>query len=319
MRSAAPARHHARRGVIVGALILLIAFSPIPAAADPEDATGFAENTRRLAELVLRHADHLYESGDSVAAVTEYKRYLFLSPPGESSADAYHGIALALREQYQWDASLIAFDLSLRTTTSDEKIWQRQIDSIATMIAAGRYAGAEYQLARLAALAGNAPDSQAKMQTLDHYLAILQVLQYHWEDAAIVVSRMTERDQSSGHGSSVDWLRLIALIEEAQAAPRKSPTTARGLSVLLPGAGQVYAGAVASGVGALAINAAGVGLLTYTLLNGYYLESALLFLYVVTRFYSGNLYNAESAALEWNRRSDEEYAGEILELLSVNQ
>jgi tetratricopeptide (TPR) repeat protein len=270
-------------------------------------------------DSVFSCAEALYAAGDYDAAITEYKRCLFLSSEPATVGAAYHRIGLGLRSCGRWTESIAALKRSIQAAESAEQKWLRQMDLLATMIAAGRYAGAEYQIAMLAASpAMNGPDT-VERTSLDTYAAALYALTYRWKEAEAAVVRIESSERPGAAGRSEECRDLLDLLREAQEARRKSPLLARWLSAFLPGAGQVYAGDLRSGLGALAVNSVSVGLLVVTLVRKRYLESALLSLYVVGRFYGGNLSNAEALAREWNHRVDEDYAERILRALAAVQ
>jgi len=297
-----------QRTVRRGLCVLVVVLSIAPAASGSDERAGqdgYCGSAFGLAE-------HLYAQGLFDEAITEYLRYLFLRPGGDCVAEAYRGIALSLRESGSWDRSLAYFDQALRTYSDDGDRWQCELDAIATMIAAGRLSGAEYRILRLRATVR----SVDRIRQLEYYTAMLFTLSHRWGEARTAVERLREIDRRQGAVGEARWRSVLALLDEVQGAPRKSPDTARWLSVLLPGAGQIYAGDAWQGVVALAANAGCVGVLTYGVTQGRYLESAILFLYIATRLYSGALYNAEEAAYSWNTRIDSEFALQILALLA---
>ena len=297
----------AARRAAAAALVLLLCLG---AFASPESGRS---------DAVFACAESLYAAGYYQAAITEYKRFLFLHPEAPTAGAAYHRIGLALRSTGRWTESIAAIKRSIGSAESEEQKRRRQMDLLATMIAAGRYAGAEYEIARQAASLPEGGTDTARRASLDTYAAILYTLTHRWEEAEAAFARMATAECAATRKGSGEWSDLLDLVEEARLARRKSPTVARWLSAFLPGAGQVYAGDLRSGLGALAVNSVSVTLLVATLVQKRYLESALLFLYAVGRFYGGNLYNAEVLAREWNRRTDEAYAERILQALAVLQ
>ncbi|MBI2889395.1 MAG: membrane protein insertion efficiency factor YidD [Nitrospirae bacterium] len=99
-------------------------------------------------------------------------------------------------------------------------------------------------------------------------------------------------------------------LEGVQNLPRRSPALAVGLSAILPGAGQAYAGRPLDGIQTLLINgllATGIG---FAFTKGEPVAgSALIFLTVP--FYGGNLYNAHRHADDYNARQARKVIEEI--------
>jgi TM2 domain-containing membrane protein YozV len=97
--------------------------------------------------------------------------------------------------------------------------------------------------------------------------------------------------------------------------PYKSKECAFFLSLVLPGAGQVYAGDLGQGINALAVNGDAGTLIVLSIIDGYYLDAGIIFLYVFARYYQGNLYYAERLTLEYNERVKRDMAGQVINLL----
>lgn len=85
----------------------------------------------------------------------------------------------------------------------------------------------------------------------------------------------------------------------------KSEALARGLSLLVPGFGQIYSGKWESGLTSFLLNAGLFALLAHTLRERDYVGFSLAFGFG-GRFYVGNLENATRFTREWNQRAKEE-------------
>lgn len=95
---------------------------------------------------------------------------------------------------------------------------------------------------------------------------------------------------------------MAAGIDDFLRRPGRSETTALLLSLILPGAGQAYAGEVRAGLAALAINLGSGYLLGNALRQQKYVDAGLVFFFLINRFYLGALGNAQQAAREYNTR-----------------
>lgn len=93
--------------------------------------------------------------------------------------------------------------------------------------------------------------------------------------------------------------------------PKKSIRTAVLLSLMCPGAGEVYASNVKGGVRSFLLNL-GSGFLLYNAIRQKkYVDAILIFNFLFQRFYLGSVFNAQKSALEWNKQNKEEWFNEL--------
>lgn len=97
------------------------------------------------------------------------------------------------------------------------------------------------------------------------------------------------------------WFGDLSFLEREE----KSEALARGLSLIVPGLGQLYCGRWESGLASFLLNAGVCALLAHTFRERDYLGFSLAFGFG-GRFYVGNLENATRFAREWNVRAKEE-------------
>ena len=84
---------------------------------------------------------------------------------------------------------------------------------------------------------------------------------------------------------------------------------------MIPGAGQRYAGNLLNVLNALLLNVSLFSWVGITIIHGYYIDAAFIFLYIAYRYYSGNLYNAGKMAIEYNTTKDRRIAVQIVSVL----
>jgi hypothetical protein len=90
-------------------------------------------------------------------------------------------------------------------------------------------------------------------------------------------------------------------------APRKSARTATILSVICPGAGQMYAGNAGLGIKDFLLNF-GSGYLVYNAVKQKkYVDAVLIFNFLFQRFYLGSIYNAQKVVEETNQRHQQQW------------
>lgn len=105
---------------------------------------------------------------------------------------------------------------------------------------------------------------------------------------------------------------IAAQIDEFIKGPKKSGKTAILLSLILPGAGQVYAGDYRRGFMDFSMNLGSAYLLYNAIRQHKYVDASLVFFFLLNRFYLGSLHNAKQSALECNERQHQEWLKTML-------
>lgn len=160
---------------------------------------------------------------------------------------------------------------------------------------ARRVAGSRLELAQLAEAEGKEREAY-QLYTGRDRLGFL-VRHRAWE-------RAEEDAEALGEGPLATEIRTWIGREK----PR--PDLARGLSAVLPGAGQVYAGAPGEAVGALVANGAWVGLAAWAALRRDWVGAAVV-AGAGSRYYFGNVLHAGQAVEAREAAEDERFAKEL--------
>ncbi len=139
------------------------------------------------------------------------------------------------------------------------------------------------------------------------------------------ILRFTDKTRLKGFGYLFDGQPLEALrmfrtsgdtqlvreINEYLRVPGKSMRTAMALSMVLPGAGEFYAGNSRQAVIDFLVNL-GSGLLLYNALHRkMYVDAGLIFVFLVQRFYPASVYHAGKSAKEWNEARQRQWLENI--------
>ena len=93
---------------------------------------------------------------------------------------------------------------------------------------------------------------------------------------------------------------VFSKLDEQRYINYKSPRIARGLSAVVPGMGQAYAGKPLNGAGALLVNGAIVYSMVHSVQSDNWLDLGLITGLLFHRFYLGNISNAERFSREYN-------------------
>jgi hypothetical protein len=87
--------------------------------------------------------------------------------------------------------------------------------------------------------------------------------------------------------------------------PRPSLRTATILSLVCPGAGEIYAGNVASGIKNFILNAGSIFLIYNAMRQKKYVDAVLVFNFLFHRFYIGSIYNTQKTVLNYHEHDYE--------------
>lgn len=254
-------------------LVLACLALPAPAIASADDVLSFAEA--------------LFAEGDHYRAITEYKRFGHLYPDHPQRHRATLGIGESLLAGKRWQQAEGILDTLLADAAPAE------IASRAALLRAEiPYRQGNFSLARerLQQLAGQATEP-AERNSLRRRIA--------W-------THLEEDNFSAAQQELADIApELAEEVRALQELPRKSPRLAAGLSALLPGAGQLYAGRPRDAALALALNGAFVLGALESFNSGNPVVGSIL-LFFEAGWYTGNIFNAANHAQRYNRRQREE-------------
>lgn len=258
--------------------------------------TGFTADAE---ELPLSLGRHLALQGNSDAAITEYKRFLFFHSDDERIGEVYYNIGLAYRAEELWTEAIAALRAATYLAANSEAKSEYQLELALTLIASQNYDLAQLELIKVTM---QAPSARLYRRAL-FLQTVAYIYQFRWEKARESLRNYTTDE------------RLDALFDAAINMPRKSTNVARRLSTILPGAGQIYVGDWTGGLNALVLNGT-LGFLTVdTVLDGHYVDAALWVGLIVLRYYRGNTFRAEHAAEQFNQQESRRAAEAILQRL----
>ena len=250
-------------------------------------------------ETPLSLGNHLLSLGNDDAAITEYKRFLFFHPDDARAGEAYYHIGLAYRKQAMWTAAVTAMRTAIQITTDKETKTERQLALAVTLIANKNYDMGLLELIKVTMRNPSKPQYRRAM----FLQGVAYLYQFRWEEARAALKNYTDDAALDTH------------FEAALKAPRKSAKLAKILSIILPGAGQVYTGNWQDGLNAFVLNGA-LGFATVdAALDGYYMDATLWATALFLRYYQGNYYRAGKAAEAFNARQSRRAAENILSYL----
>ncbi|MDI6782117.1 MAG: tetratricopeptide repeat protein [bacterium] len=246
---------------------------------------------------VLAFADNLFDNEDYYRAIGEYQRFIFISD-AELTQKARFRIGLCYQKSRQWTAALKYFK-GLQTQLPE------QIGHINFEIAKTYYLRGEFQQAIpiFQSLTNTSPLSDYSQ----YMLGSCYLKQMDWTKAKTAFEDINP--ESSMYSFSQEMLKFAA---NGANLPQKSPFAAGIMSMLFPGAGQMYLHRFGDGTFSMLLTLGTAWLGHHYFQQGDKAAGNILsgLGYV---FYAGNIYGAAASAKLINASSQVNYLEQIKE------
>ncbi len=262
-------------------------------------------------ELIL--ARELNRNGNFENAAHEYKRYLFFHPDSYTNTSLIIEIAGTYRKSGKKDLCLSLLEAA-RTAVEDEKI--KNIYTLEIQYTRiNDYNKSEVRM-ELLELENFQDDPDIKKQAA-FLLFLSYIINSEWTSADQAFNRYLDYwNQVNPQTFQRTGLKMASFIrlklKEAEKADYKSPELAGWLSTFIIGSGQIYAGNFLSGLNALALNSAIIVYIYSSILSGNYADAILVGMFVMDRYYSGNIQNARKIAEDHNEKINTKFLNDIL-------
>lgn len=246
-------------------------------------------------------AHALFEAGEYYSAVGEFQRFLFFQPHHPLASQAQLHIALAYFCGERWlqafevfrQVTRVAVDPSIREAAA---LWAAE-----AMAMRGSHEEAVRLYGDVIATYPGRPTAERAAYLVGWSLLWLR----HWDEAWQAFAALPET--SPYHASAQ---RLAAALDPPPALPRRSPTVARVLATVLPGAGWIYTGDTLDGLIALGVHGALIAGTTGAILAG--LEGAGgIGAFFTWGFYRAQMGNAPISAQAFNVQAEERFIGQL--------
>jgi outer membrane protein assembly factor BamD (BamD/ComL family) len=259
-------------------------------------AFGQAKATDR-AEDIFSFAEHLFAEGEYYRAITEYKRLLFHYPQHPKTGEARLQIGNCYLRGGQY-AEAIAHFQSLLTLSLPEKINSKLLYKIAeAYYEKGEYTNARRQLETLINQFPNA----AELDEAHYLIGRSYLSQADWQKAAAEFGQIEK---------GVDAEGLSQEAFKGADLPYKSPKLAGGLSAVVPGLGQLYAGHKQDALVALLLNGAFIWGTIESFRHDNDVAGGIL-LFFELGWYGGNIYSAVSSTHKYNKKLEDDFREEL--------
>jgi len=246
-------------------------------------------------------AQSLFETGEYYRAVGEYQRFLFFQPQHALASQAQLRIALAYFCGEQW---LQAFEVFRQVTrmAADPAVREAAALWMAEALARrGRHEEALRGYREVMAAYPGTPTAARAAYLIGWSLLWLR----QWEEARQVFAAIAA---TSPYYASAQ--RLASALDPPPALPQRSPTVARVLSTVLPGAGQIYSGHTVDGLIGLGVHGALIAGTSGAILAG--LEGAGgIGAFFTWGFYRAQMGNAAADARAFNVQAEEDFIEQL--------
>ncbi len=259
----------------------------------------------------LLYADHLFDQRTYRSAILEYKRFLFYHPDMPQADLARYRIGLSYYHQGNRELARQKFEEVAQNFPNSPLNLQAQLMLGRTYFDAKNYSTARSTFFSIVSADGGG-ETAAQAQYLRGWCYIYEQAWFK----AIAEFRTVQRLQPNTPLSQVST-RLADMTYANTPLPFKSPRLAEWMSTFLPGAGQIYAGKLESGLISGAVNAAICYLLVDSILDERYVDAVGICL-VGSRFYWRNRVRAREWAIEHNRKLEVDFIRQLKQQVQDN-
>ncbi len=280
-----------------------------PGATGATGATGASPATEP--RLTLRFADHLFFDGDYYRAISEYRRFLFLTQgAGVDAARAAMAIGEALLRGEQWDAAGRQFD-GVATRTEDLVLRRGALFGAArAYLEDGRPELAKPRFR----LISSDDDADPALRRQSRWLLAWG----HFDAGELDQARELFDAMAHGDGPwAADARAVVTAIDRKGELPLKDPLVAALVSVV-PGGGHFYLGQWATGFTSLAWNTLFIVAAVSAWLSGDWGLAAVL-TFAELGWYSGSMFGAIAGAYRHNRDAVRNWRDELLATHGVSR
>ncbi len=261
--------------------------------------------------LAVAMGDYLLKNQNYHAAITEYQRALFFYPNTPWKAYLWIQMAHANEATGAYPNAARFYKQALRLPLPQRVKIKIRFYLALDYLLAGKTSLANLEFSKLKHTAST---QQARITFTAFHLMTL-IVQNQWAQAQQVFQQLQVYwKENENIAAPLNTIERI-LTELAEHPKLKSPTIARRLSTILPGAGQVYAGDWRNGLNALILNVGTTYLLWQSIAIQSYLDLILIGSFVWWRYYEGNRVRTTMIVEEKNNRYLREQKQQLLNAL----
>ena len=257
------------------------------------------------------YAEHLFDQHAYRSAILEYKRLLFYHPDLPRADLARYRIGLSYYHQGNRELARQKFEEVTQKFPNSPLHLQAQL-----MLGRTYFDAKNYSTARSTFFSIVGTDAGGEAAAQARYLRGWCYIHERAWFKAITEFRTVQQLQPNTPLSQISD-QLADVTYTNTPLPFKSPQLAQWMSTFLPGAGQIYAGKLESGLISGAINAAVCYLLVDSILDERYVDAVGICL-VGSRFIMNNRGNARECTIEHNQRLEADFIRRLRQQVQNN-
>lgn len=245
-------------------------------------------------EATISFADKQFENHNYQLAVKEYQRALFFAK-GRRLDYLYNQIASSFYVNKQYNQAQYFYELSYKTSKNDSLKFELLIKKAQCFLYLKRFDKALIELFNL-------PDNKSNSYTdrKNFYLAITYFALENFDKSEQHFIELAKTEENKK--------KISKIFSKKRMLDKPNPKTAKILSMILPGAGQLYAGDVKNSINSLSLTGGIASLGIFLAAKYSYLDAILTALPWFVRYYKGGYTTAyESATKKRNKRRQKTY------------
>lgn len=255
-------------------------------------------------EQTFDFSNQLFEQGNYEEAIESYKRVLFFDD-GKLSKQVYPKIAQAHFEIQDYKNAASYFDLAYFEAKSDSLKNEILLQKTSCFLLQKKY---NFALVELYNLPENVSLEQQQKQSF--YFALTHFALNEFDKSKQFFLQAIDKNNIEQKN------KIEKLFEKNAKIDRLKPKTAKILSIIVPGAGQLYAGDVKNALNSLLLNTALVYLGIVVAQDFGVWDAIFTVLPWYQRYYSGGYNNAEQIAINKIKRKRNKVFNDLLDVLS---
>lgn len=255
-------------------------------------------------ECVLKFAEHLfYNEKDYARALSEYKRFQFLTDTFTDSIQFKVGICFKRLNEYNFASA----EFEKVAINSNSVLWKQKALFEQAQI---NFLEKNFELSNQQLNKINTDESSININLKYKFLSLLNYLSsFNFNETDKLIQ---DKPISSG---LYDFNDISALAEIGKSLPRKSELLGGCLSAVIPGSGKIYTGDWGDGIYSFLVTSV-CAYQSFDGFNNHGIKSGKgwIFATLTAIFYAGNIYGSVNSAKAYNYRVENEYLNSIQEL-----
>jgi len=252
-------------------------------------------------------ANSLFESNNYAFALKTYERVLFFDKSAQYQSDCYYQLGECNLVLGNYQNAENYYDLAYHNVSDDSLKNEIIFRKVISLLLLQRYNDGLIELFQL----GNNLNKE-QLQRKQFYLGIAYFGKEQFDKSFDIFKTLVENDSTA-------LTELDILQNKSQKIEKINPKTARILSMIIPGAGQMYAGDFKSGLNSMALTGGIAVFMLVVAINYSFFDAFLSVSPWFTRYYMGGYEGAEKIAIQKKKEKQTEVYQNVLQVIKRSQ